>query len=372
MTLPDVVLHIGQPKTGTTTFQNVLAQDRRRLRETGILYPDLGQANQWLAMGEILLADPDAQTRLPAGLRSHLTELLAGVDGQFARLAQQCRDFAGSRIVISAENLVYAGAHTVDRLYDAFGPTRSVTVVVTTKPVSALLGSGYQQLARTQAVADFDDWVRTAIDELLTHPESSTVGWARTDVLRKDWTRPGWRTTLVDMSGHPQSTTTTLWRLVIPQLPCPDLADVDNRSYPAALVAANQAFIRRHPHLTVARFQQIQREAFAAHLRDPDYGALGRFSLLPDVAALLDRAFPHAEGGEVDDHAVDELQQRLRSTEPLTRVDLAPETSQRDFLAAVATLTTLLRRVHKPLLTRRTVRRVRTGLQSLRGVVAAK
>lgn len=364
-TMPDVVLHIGQPKTGTTTFQNLLARNRDRLRESGILYPDLGQANQWLAMGEVLLKDPEAQLRFPAGLRNHLAELLAGAEDQFDRLERQCRDFSGSRIIISAENLVYAGEHTVERLCDVFGSTCAVNVVVTTKPVSRLLGSAYQQLARTQAVDDFDTWVRTALGELMTCPDRSSMGWARTDVLRRHWTRPGWKTTLVDMSGGPDTSTATLWRQIVPQISCPDLPALDNRSYPAAVVAANQVFIRRHPDLSVSRFQELQRRAFAAHLRDPDYGELGRFTLQPDVESLLDRAFPHNGVEEIPAHEVEKLQQRLASSEPVTEVELAPGESQRDWAKKVAGLTTLLDREHKPLLTQRTARRVRAGLRSL-------
>lgn len=369
MSLPDVVLHIGQPKTGTTTFQNLLAQHRDRFCEVGVLYPDLGQVNQWLVMGELLLQDPETQVRLPTGLRDHLTELLAGRDGQFDRLARQCREFSGARIIISAENLVYAGEHTVERLYDVFGSTRAVNVVVTTKPVSMLLGSSYQQLARTQAVDDFDTWVRTALDELMTSPGHSSMGWLRTDLLRRHWTRPGWQTTLVDMSGRPETSTAKLWQQVVPRVSCPALAALDNRSYPAAIVAANQVFIRRHPDVTVSRFQDLQRRAFAGHLRDPDYGALGRFTLRPDVRSLLDRAFPQTGDDEMASRDVEELRQRLASSEPLTEVELAPGVSHRDWAKKVAGLASLLDREHKPLLAQRTARRVRTGLRSLHKAV---
>src|ERR1700742_4938469 len=35
------IIHIGMPRTGSTTFQHVLAHARHRLEKAGILYPDL-------------------------------------------------------------------------------------------------------------------------------------------------------------------------------------------------------------------------------------------------------------------------------------------------------------------------------------------
>jgi len=369
MTVPEVVLHIGQPKTGTTSLQNLLAQQRASLCEAGALYPDLGQGNQWLAMGELLLQDPEARRRMPTGLRKHLTELLAGLDGQFDQLARQCKEFRGSRVIISAENLVYAGRYTIDRLSDVFGSGQAVKVVITTRPVSDLLGSAYQQLARIQAVDDFETWVRAAVGELLAGHADSTIAWARVDVLRGNWTRPGWRTTIVDMNGHPSTTNAQLWQHIVPNLPCPQLAAVDNRSYPAALVTANQAYIRRHPELSVARLEALQRRAFGTHLREPDYGTLGRFQIRPEVKALLDRAFPQGGSTAVAASHVEDLQRRLRSSEALTCVDLAPGVSGLDWAGKVAGLTAVLERADTPTLARRSVRRVRKGFRSLRRVV---
>lgn len=356
MTAPEVVLHIGQPKTGTTTFQSLLARNRSRLADAGVLYPDIGEVNQWLAMADVLRHDPEAGARRPAGLQRHLDEIAGGLDGQFARLAEQCRDASASRIIISAENLVYAGDYTISRLRRLLQNARSVNVVITTRSASSLLSSAYQQLARIQAVADFDGWLRVTLDAFLANPDRSAVGWVWPDSLQRRWTQPGWHSTIVDMNGRPEMTTAKLWQLVVPSLPCPDLLDVENRGYPAALTAATQAFVRRHPHLTVARLQGIERRAFAESLRDPDYGALGRFTLKPDVASLVDGA------------DFEQLQERLRAPEPLTYVELASGVSQRDWLKQVKIHASLLNEALRAPLARRVVGRVGAHLRSMRRV----
>jgi hypothetical protein len=103
--------------------------------------------------------------------------------------------------------------------------------------------------------------------------------------------------------------------------------------------------------------QEIERRAFAASLREPDYGALGRFKLKPDVASLVDGPDP------------EQLQQRLKRAEPLGYVELASGVSEREWQKHVKVQTSLLDQTYRAPLTRRTARLVRTHLRSLRRVV---
>lgn len=94
--MPRVVLHLGMPRTGSTTLQHVWTRHRAALRELGILYPDLTPASaerphlSHQHLGETM------QGRRP---RAELDELLA-------RLGRDLRSGADT-VILSHEMLAH-------------------------------------------------------------------------------------------------------------------------------------------------------------------------------------------------------------------------------------------------------------------------
>jgi hypothetical protein len=129
----ELALHVGLMKSGTTSVQRALYTNRARLTDAGVDYVDLGQYNQMLWFAELLAQDPYARSRFPSGLRRHLHEMEPSTSGMWRRLVDAVADSTMPRVVLSAENLVYAGPTTLERLAAAFS-MRRLRVVITHRP----------------------------------------------------------------------------------------------------------------------------------------------------------------------------------------------------------------------------------------------
>lgn len=140
-----MVLHVGLPKTGTTYLQRLLAGNRDRLRDGGVLYP---------------LFRPGVMFRGAVEVRgSHakfgLTE--QDVAGTWRALCDRARDFPGTT-VISHE--ILAGA-TTDQIASALEPLSGldVSVVVTARDLGRQATAHWQEevkLGDTRSFADFE------------------------------------------------------------------------------------------------------------------------------------------------------------------------------------------------------------------------
>ena len=127
-----LILHVGQPKTGTSTIQDFLAHTRRRLwREAGVLYPQTGR--QGAAHHRI------AALFLPAGSagwipREDAVSLRSNLDEEIAQTATDT-------VVISSEALFNARSITdVRSFFDGF----TVEILVILRRQDRWLDSLYQ------------------------------------------------------------------------------------------------------------------------------------------------------------------------------------------------------------------------------------
>ena len=104
--LMNVILHIGEGKTGTTSIQSYLSSARSLLREEGILYLTPSSA-----LNHVCLA-----ARLGAGVRvspDNLSEMRATCDQLFDKLKIYASDSSVRSIVISVENIFGATPNLV-------------------------------------------------------------------------------------------------------------------------------------------------------------------------------------------------------------------------------------------------------------------
>ncbi len=147
---PKVFLHIGEPKTGTTSLQQIMWRNRAELAAQGVVLPghhpqDHFRASQDLRGVQKLASDP-------AGSWAGEWEILA-------RQAQQ----AQKRAVISHELFSAAGADQADRAVRSLLPAE-VHVVLTVRDMATLLPAEWQETVKHRSTRGWEDWLGDVID----------------------------------------------------------------------------------------------------------------------------------------------------------------------------------------------------------------
>jgi hypothetical protein len=147
---PKVFLHIGEPKTGTTSLQQVMWRNRAELAAQGVVLPghhpqDHFRASQDLRGVPKLASDP-------AGSWTGEWEILA-------RQAQQ----APKTAVISHELFSAADAEQADRAVRSLLPAE-VHVVLTVRDMATLLPAEWQETVKHRSTRGWEDWLGDVID----------------------------------------------------------------------------------------------------------------------------------------------------------------------------------------------------------------
>ncbi len=165
-----VVVHIGLGKTGTSTIQRALSEQREPLLEFGIAVPGTSHRDTRRAVYDLM-------GRRIGGADS------SSVTGAWKPFAESVVASAAPTVVFSEELLALARPRAVKQLVESLAPRR-VVVVVTVRDLGRVLGSYWQQMVmmgRTEPLADFLQAVR----DPETGPASAGVGfWMRQDLLR--------------------------------------------------------------------------------------------------------------------------------------------------------------------------------------------
>jgi len=150
---PRVVLHIGEPKTGTTFLQQVMWRNRPALAGQNVVLPghhpqDHFRASQDLREIQKLASDP-------AGSWTGEWDILAAE----ARQAQQAQQVA----VISHELFSAADAKQAERAVRSLQPAE-VHLVITIRDMASLLPAEWQETVKHRNSRGWDDWLADVID----------------------------------------------------------------------------------------------------------------------------------------------------------------------------------------------------------------
>jgi hypothetical protein len=154
---PKVILHIGEPKTGTTFLQQVMWRNRAALAGQGVVLPghhpqDHFRASQDLRGIQKLPSDP-------AGSWTGEWEILASE----ARQAQQVA-------VISHELFSAADPPQAERAVQALQPAE-VHLVITVRDMASLLPAEWQETVKHRNSRGWDDWLGDVIDRESVSPD---------------------------------------------------------------------------------------------------------------------------------------------------------------------------------------------------------
>lgn len=168
--MSDVFLHVGLPKTGTTTIQTALEARASSLGEHGVLFPGGWHHAQRLAAYDLI-------GQRIGGDDAHV------VAGAFARLVEEMRAYHGSAIVLSDEDFGLARPRHVRRFVHSL-PDHRVFVVVTVRDFARTLVSAWQQSVVMGSTCTWRDFVDAVRDPSRGSVSAATSFWLRHDVFR--------------------------------------------------------------------------------------------------------------------------------------------------------------------------------------------
>jgi hypothetical protein len=234
-----VVLHIGEPKTGTTFLQQVMWTNRAELAAHGVVLPghhgqDHFRASQDLRGIQKLASDP-------AGSWTGEWEILAR---QAAQAAQ-----AGKTAVISHELFSAADAEQAGRAVASLRPAE-VHVVITVRDMATLLPAEWQETVKHRNARSWEDWLGDVIDtESVAEDRRQWWFWRVHDTLAIAgiWSQfvPPERIHVITMAPRGAGTS-LLWQRFASLLGVdPAVADISRARPNASLGLAEIEFLRR-------------------------------------------------------------------------------------------------------------------------------
>ncbi|HVV74455.1 MAG TPA: hypothetical protein VHC43_00345 [Mycobacteriales bacterium] len=139
------LVHIGFPKTGTTSIQRSLHQAREEMRGIGVLYPGTDRYHKMPGI---------AITQAPGRLGDRPAN-----EDDWKELVDETNRAGDRRVIISSEWLSQATDEQAQRVVDDLGGDR-VHVLATLRPLSKILPSSWQQYLQNGVKVDYDTWLR--------------------------------------------------------------------------------------------------------------------------------------------------------------------------------------------------------------------
>lgn len=132
MSTPDVCLHIGAMKTGTTYVQRMLGGNHELLEREGIGYP-MPWSDQVEAVRDVL--------KMVGG--SHL----GSIDGHWKVMVDRLHQWSGPRVIMSMEFLSFADDGQIRTIVGDFAPS-NVSVVIGARDLARVLPAQWQTAVR--------------------------------------------------------------------------------------------------------------------------------------------------------------------------------------------------------------------------------
>lgn len=159
-TAAPVTLHVGTPKSGTTSLQGILARNRALLLENGLLYPG---ENQGHFIEALSLRD--------SGFRGHR---FAKADGAWERVVEQVSAHQGPAL-LSHEIIGGSVPKVLKRAVRSFGQ-RPVHVVITCRDLARQLPAVWQEGVKNGDTGSYRDFLDEAVGEW-SGPDTTAGFW---------------------------------------------------------------------------------------------------------------------------------------------------------------------------------------------------
>lgn len=247
--MADVHVHVGLPKTGTTTIQVALDARNASLAEAGVLSPGGRHRAHRLAAYDLL----------GQRVRGDDADLVAGA---FASMVEEMAGFSGPSIVVSDEELGLARPRHVRKLVRNLAHHR-VHVVIGVRDMARTVVSAWQQDVVTGGTTTWREFIGAVREPRRSVVPAATAFWIRHDPLRviDAWSTavPVERISVMTVPPAGASSRTLLERFAVATgLPI-DLWDVgEPRPRNVSLGAAELEVIRRLNPTVLDRLNQEQ------------------------------------------------------------------------------------------------------------------
>jgi len=138
------VIHIGPPKTGTTSVQSSLFLRQTDLAAYDVAYPGR-RRHERAAVSSVAFEE------IPAGYPPD-------IEKHWRRLTREVRESTAGRVVVSSEAFSYAPDPRLARIVEDLGGSR-LQVVITMRALASVLSSWWQQSVQNYQVAGFEEWL---------------------------------------------------------------------------------------------------------------------------------------------------------------------------------------------------------------------
>ena len=168
--MADVHLHVGLPKTGTTTIQAVLDASVQTLARDGVLVAGGCHQAQRLAVYDLLGQRVAGEER-------------GVVAGSLRRLLDEVAAHRGRSVVVSEEELSLARPRHVRTLVRSLEGHR-VFVVIGARDMARTLVSAWQQSVVNCSTTAWHDFIASARGDAHAPPSEGVAFWLRHDLLR--------------------------------------------------------------------------------------------------------------------------------------------------------------------------------------------
>jgi hypothetical protein len=152
-----VVLHVGEPKTGTTFLQQVMWRNRSELAAQGVVLPGHHPQDHYRATQDL------------RGIEKRPDDPAASWTGEWEILAGQARQ-AHRVAVISHELFSAVDAEQADRAVRSLLPAE-VHIVITVRDIATLLPAEWQESIKHRNTREWEDWLSDVIDRESVDPD---------------------------------------------------------------------------------------------------------------------------------------------------------------------------------------------------------
>ena len=185
-----IYLHIGVPKTGSSTIQKGLYHNRKRLKRHGFLYPQSGLigTNHKNIFFEL------------TSMEDHRTKFIPQ-SGNLLDLAQEITDTRFKKIIISAEHFALFSSSQINTLQQALSPF-ATKVVVYLRRQDQVIQSGWSQNAKRLVT-------KKSLDQNIDEEISTNKSVYHYDYLLNKWAKTFGKENLIlrifepdHLSGH--------------------------------------------------------------------------------------------------------------------------------------------------------------------------
>lgn len=306
----EVWLHVGPPKSATTTVQGILHElmsEEAESRGVRIRRSQAGGTNHHLEALD-LLYDGD-RTACDPFTRRVLSKYQPQSERPWRALVKEVADCGLERVVVSAEHLAYASEPDASRAVRELQPA-VVHVVLARRSVAEVLVSLHGELCKRAAMPRVDVWLRETIIATLDEGAAG-MPWISADWVAEQWGAAGATVHMVEArDGMSDRIVAEIMELLVPGARAP-AGPGSNTGFSATTLEIWQDHVEsRPPRYAAAALATLgawlSSDSGPASTRD-------RWSVSDDVAELVDAAMSIPP----DPGAVVELRRRVEQVESL-------------------------------------------------------